>query len=58
MHLIPIHQHCLLRYLLNIDDVEISQLDIGSSPNLKVDDGPKLYPGTCVTSGQAMYTLV
>lgn len=43
---------------LNIDDLEIPQLDIGSSPNLKVDDGPKLYPGARITSEQAMYTLV
>jgi hypothetical protein len=42
----------------NIDDLEIPHLEIGSIPNLKVDDGPKLYPGARVTSEQAIYTLV
>lgn len=44
----------------DIHDPEIPHVDIGSSisPNLKIDDGQKLYPGARTTREQAMYTLV
>ena len=43
---------------LDIDNLVIPDLDLRSSLNLKVDDGPKLYAGAQVTSKQAVYTLV
>ena len=43
---------------LDMDDLEIPNFNEGSCPDLKVDDGPLLYPGARVTSEQAIYTLV
>ena len=43
---------------LSIDDLQIPDFDLGDFLHLKVDDGEKLYPGACVTSEQAIYTLV
>lgn len=43
---------------LDIDDLQMPDLDLGSSPNLKVNDGPKLYAGARVTGDQAIYTLL
>ena len=43
---------------LNMDDIEIPDLFLGSTPNLNVDNGPKLYAGARVTNDQAIYMLV
>ena len=45
----PQKQHCWSVPSLNMDDIDIPDIELGNIPNLKVDEGLKLYDGAPVT---------